>query len=146
MNWGEREARLFACDCADRALDRWVKMGIVDPRSREVATVARRYALGKATAAELCAAEYIAEGAAWSVTRSYASVGTWYNPINPAISAAWSVVWSASNYAAGNSVGNGAEYAAWGAAANAADAAVKSNDERSWQAERLRQYLYGEVK
>ena len=48
LQWGEREARLFACDCAERALDLWARTGTVDPRSRAAVEVARRFANGEA--------------------------------------------------------------------------------------------------
>ena len=52
-----RTLRLFACDCADRALDRERAAGREpDPRSVEAVRVARLYADGKATADELGAA------------------------------------------------------------------------------------------
>ena len=43
-------ARLFACDCASRSLDR---VGKVDERSRQAVQVARDYARGLVGAAEL---------------------------------------------------------------------------------------------
>jgi uncharacterized MAPEG superfamily protein len=49
----DRQLRLFACDCAERALSRAENP---DPRSVEAIKVARRYANGKATRKELIAA------------------------------------------------------------------------------------------
>ena len=52
-----RTLRLFACDCAERTLDRRRAAGREpDPRSMEAVRVARLYADGKATADELGAA------------------------------------------------------------------------------------------
>jgi len=98
----DRVLRLFACDCADAAL------GLIespDPRSVEAVSVARRYAVGAATAAELSAAW----DAAWDVAGDAAGV-------------AWSaagVAWSA----AGADAGDAAWDASWGAARAAAEAA-----------------------
>lgn len=51
--WNEQTARLFACDCADRALARIKKP---DQRSVDAVAVARRFAVGEATKEELTAA------------------------------------------------------------------------------------------
>ncbi|MFH1910229.1 MAG: hypothetical protein ABIJ72_03530 [bacterium] len=60
----EEQARLFACDCADRILAFWVEYGApVEAQALESVTVARRFAIGEATAAELDAAR---EEAYWS--------------------------------------------------------------------------------
>jgi len=59
--WDDRSARLFACDCADRALALLEKP---DPRSVEAVAVARRFAVGDATGKELDAARAAAEDAA----------------------------------------------------------------------------------
>ena len=56
---GGRDARLFACWCAESALPE-----DCDPRSRAAVDVARRYAHGTATTAELDAA-WAAREAAW---------------------------------------------------------------------------------
>ena len=65
----ERTQRLFACDCADRALAR---IASPDPRSIEAVRVARLYADGKATAEELDAARDAAWAAAWAAARAAA--------------------------------------------------------------------------
>ena len=119
LQWGEREARLFACDCAERALDLWAQRGTVDPRSRAAVDVARRFANGEATADEISAAE----SAAWSAAAWLAESA-----------AAWSA-WSAAESAAPS-----AASAAWSAAWSAARSA-----ERRWQNARLLDYLYGRV-
>jgi len=66
--WCDRAARLFACDCAERALPLWTAVYPADGRPAEAIRVARLYAEG---------------GAAWSAARSAAE------------SAAWSAAWSA---------------------------------------------------
>lgn len=58
--------RLFACDEAAWALKRFVPNP--DPRSVEAIRVARKYAHGKATDAELAAAWAAARDAAWDAT------------------------------------------------------------------------------
>ena len=63
----DREARLFACDCAARALS---LVDNPDFRSMEAVTVARRYANGEATEAELKAAREAAREAAWAAARA----------------------------------------------------------------------------
>lgn len=64
----ERELRLFACDCAERALNREREHGREpDRRSWAAVDVARQYARGGATLAELESAARSAESAAaWS--------------------------------------------------------------------------------
>jgi len=58
--------RLFACDCAERALERERTAGREpDKRSWDAVVVARRYANGKATIAELDAAR----AAAWAAAK-----------------------------------------------------------------------------
>ena len=119
LRWGEREARLFACDCAERALDRLAERGVaVDARSRSAVAVSRQYAEGVATVDELSAAWAAAWAAAGDAARA----------------AAWA--------AAGDAAGAAARAAARAAAGDAAgDAAWDA--ERQWQTERLLDYLYG---
>lgn len=60
--WNERTARLFAVDCATRALNREKRAGKTpDRRSYDALKVARRFANGDATSGELAAAR----AAAW---------------------------------------------------------------------------------
>lgn len=73
----DKHKRLFACDCAARALRRKSKAGRKpDSRSYAAVQVARRFAVGKATASELTiawtAAWSAAETTAWSTARSAA--------------------------------------------------------------------------
>ena len=62
--------RLFACSCAERALQRERKAGREpDKRCWDAIKIVRRYAIGKATEEELSAARsaaWSAESAAWS--------------------------------------------------------------------------------
>jgi len=110
--WNDKTARLFACDCAEYALGLAKKP---DPRSVEAVRVARLFALGEATGAELAAA-YAARDAA-----------------RDAAYAAYAAAWEAA-YAA---------YAAWEAARDAAWAARIIAG--AWMTERLFQYLDGET-
>jgi hypothetical protein len=124
----DREYRLLACDCAERALALEIEAGRdIDPRSWGAVQVARRYAMGEATVAELDAAR----SAAWPAARSAGSAA-WY-----AGSAAWyagSASWYAARSAgyAGSAAGSAAR-SAWYAAGYAAMAA-----EHRWQCERIR--------
>ena len=72
----ERELRLFACDCAERALRHERKRGREpDKRSWEAVRVARRFADGLATSEELAAARdaaYAARDATRDATRDAA--------------------------------------------------------------------------
>ena len=61
-----RTLRLFACDCARRALERERSAGREpDPRSWTAVEVAERYARGEATEDDLAAARAAARAAAW---------------------------------------------------------------------------------
>lgn len=139
--WTERTARLLACDCADRAL---VRANVTDPKPLKVVRVARLYADGQATFAEMAAAR--------AASRNTVRNAAWY--------AAWYTAWW---YAACDAAQDAAGYAAWdtswdGAAARAAAryaagdtsrsvarAAIRAAAgaaERAWQADRLMHHLY----
>lgn len=145
--WTESTARLFACDCAERA---WSSIDKPDNRSMEAITVARRFASGQATPKELRAARTTAlaaaldaaggaagaavwgaaggtVGAAWTAALAAAG-GTVWTAVEAAKAAAWTAAWGA----AGGTV--------WGAAGGTAGAAV-----RRWQTQRLFEYLNGNV-
>src|SRR3990167_1810699 len=66
--WNDRTARLFACDCADRAL---ALIDKPDPRSIESVRVARLYSIGEATKEQLAAARAAAWDAAWDAERKW---------------------------------------------------------------------------
>jgi len=95
LDWSESRARLFACDCAERALDLFG--GEVDPRSREAIEVARRFARGEATLEELRAARDAAGDAAWAAARNAAR--------DAARDAAWAAARNAAWDAAGDAAG-----------------------------------------
>lgn len=64
--WNDRMLRLFACDCADR-----VRHLADDERSAAAIDVARRFANGDATTAELGANWEAARGANWGTERGW---------------------------------------------------------------------------
>src|SRR3990167_7897769 len=101
--WNDRTARLFACDCADRAL---VLIDKPDPRCIEAVRVARLYAIGEATQEQLAAARAAARAA-----RDAAGAAAW---------AAWAAAWAAGD-------------AAWAAARAAARAARDAAGAAAWK-------------
>jgi hypothetical protein len=119
--WNERTERLFACDCAERALAR---VANPDPRSVAAIETARRFANGTATKDELAAAAAAADAAADARAAAWAAADAAAN----AAAAAWAAAWAAADAAAAAD----ARAAAWAA-------------ERDWQYQRLLQYLRGEV-
>lgn len=62
----ERELRLFACDCAERVLYLFERERPADSRPRDAINIARAFANGSATHAELDAAWAAAGDAAWA--------------------------------------------------------------------------------
>ncbi len=69
----DRSQRLFACDCAERALNREREVGREpDERSWDAVAVSRHYADGLATDDELTAARDAAWDAAWAAAGSAA--------------------------------------------------------------------------
>jgi hypothetical protein len=119
--------RLFACDCAERALISEREAGREpDERSWTAVAVARRYALGEATDAELDDARADAYAAASA--------------------AAWNTARAAAGASARAAARAAASAAAWAAdAAGAADSAAARDaawaDEGTWQCEHLAQML-----
>ena len=88
--WNDRTTRLFAIDCAQRALNREKRAGRTpDKRSYEALRVARLYANGKATADDLAAAARDAAraAAAWDAAGAAAR--------DAAGAAAWDAAWDA---------------------------------------------------
>ena len=68
----DRTLRLFACDCAERALKRDRKIGREpDKRLWDAIKVARKFAYGKATKEKLAAAR--AAGVAWAAGAAWAA-------------------------------------------------------------------------
>ena len=110
--YNDKNLRLFACDCAERAL---LRVQNPDPRSVAAIEVARRYAVGAATDAELANARSAAPTAGASA-----------------------VAWAA---ATAMSAAAGAYDAAYHAAYWAAVAAWDAAAERRWQSARLWAYI-----
>ena len=117
---GDKLVRLFACDCAERALPIFEKASPNDTRPRDCIAVARRFANGEATDQERAAAR----DAAWAA----AGDAAWDAAGAAARAAAWAAAWDAARAAA--------RAAAWDAARAAAWAA-----EIQWQTTRLRELL-----
>lgn len=115
LAWDDRIARSFACDCAEHVLHLFEGQHSGDPRPRQAIVVARRYADGDATAAELAAA--------WDAAMA-------------AMAAARAAAWTAASAAAMAAASAATWDAAWAATWDAAWAA-----EREWQAVRLAAYL-----
>ena len=75
--WNEQTARLFACDCAERALPIIAKHAPNEERPRRAIETARRYAHGQATDEELAAARTAARAAAWTAERRWQTERLW---------------------------------------------------------------------
>ena len=116
--------RHFSVDCAER-----VRHLMTDERSRNALVVARRFAQGQATQAELADAQAAARAAAMAArdaARSFARDAAWSAAMAAYLDAAWSAAMAAT----------------WSAAMAARDAAMAALDaamaaERDWQAARL---------
>jgi len=125
--WNERTARLFAADCADRALRRAEKATgeRCDARSYAAVRAAREFASDRITAEELATARAAAWDAAWAGAR--------YD--------AWAAATDAARAAARAAARDAARDAAWDAARDAARDARAG--ERKWQTKRLFTYIDG---
>ncbi len=139
------ELRLFACDCAERALLRERERGQEpDSRSWNALEVATRYANGQATKEELAAARE----AAWDVAR-YISRNTASNMARTASwEAAFNAACNADQEAARRAAAAAARNAAWAATFKAKGKPVKDtvwkaawHAEIEWQKHRLDEYL-----
>jgi hypothetical protein len=118
--WNDRTARLFAADCAERALPIFERAYPGDDRPRKAIAAARAYARGEIDSAALSA--------------------VWSAAVSAAVSAADSAVWSAAESAVWSAALSAVVSAARSAAVSAADSAG-----RAWQTDRLFAYLAGEV-
>ena len=137
--WNSSTARLFAADCAERALKRERKAGREpDARSWEAVRVARAFARGEATSEDLAAAWDAAGATAWATAR----VTTGATAGAAARAAARVTAWDA----AGDAARAAARAAAWDAARDAARATARAAAraaDRRWQIKRLTEYLDG---
>ena len=76
-NWTDRNARLFACDCAEHVLPIWAKQYPSDDRPAQAIVIARKYVDGQATLKELAAARAAARAAAWAAAWAAARDAAW---------------------------------------------------------------------
>lgn len=135
-----RVLRLWACDCAERALPVFEGEHPGDRRPREALRVSRLYARGLATDDALTAAQ----AAAWAAGRAARDAWAARDAAYAAWDAAQASTWDAT--LAALTARN-----AWAVAmATARDAAWEARDaaraaERAWQTERLRAYLEGQA-
>jgi hypothetical protein len=136
---GDKALRLFACDCAERALQRERKAGREpNEHSGDAIKVARRYARGKATTEELAAAYAAAHTAAYAADAAASAAAAAAYAADAAAYAASAATTAATAYAADDDA-----YAAAidAAAYDAYDAAYAA--ERRWQVKHALKYCEG---
>jgi hypothetical protein len=127
--------RIFACDCAERALKR---ANVTDARSWNAIKISRLYNNGQATKDELATARAAAWATAWAAAMDAARDAA----MDAAREAAWGAAREAAWGAAREAAMDAAREAAWGAAWDAARGA-----ERAWQKQhfnKLMKQLFGE--
>jgi len=139
--WGDTTARLFAADCAERAL---AVAKVTDARSHAAVKAAREFAGGlidaAAGAAAWAAARDAARDAAGDAARDAAKAAAWAAARDAAWDAAGDAARAAARAAAGAAAGDVA-----GDAARAAARAAAWVAERAWQTKRLVAYIEGRV-
>jgi hypothetical protein len=136
------DLRLFAADCAERALSR-----VESPGKASIAAVAaaRRFARGEVSSADLSAARYAAEAAARPAARYASGCAARHAAESAAKYAAGAAANDAVRYASGAAAGSAArgaaESTAWAATRYASGAASGYDAwhaaERAWQVEHL---------
>ncbi|MHB8742593.1 MAG: DUF7666 domain-containing protein [Sulfuricaulis sp.] len=137
--WNDRTARLFAADCAERALKRERKNNREpNPRSWAAVEAARAFANGEISAAAWAAARDAAWAAAWDAAEDAARAAAWAAARDAARAAAWAAARAAAWAAARDAAWAAPQAAAWAAARDAAWDA-----ERRWQTKRLLEYATG---
>ena len=160
-SWNDTTARLFAADCAERALlcergagrepdeRSWAAIGAVRKFARgEISdaerAAARAAALDAAWAAERAAALDAERAAAWAAARAAALAAAWAAALDAALDAAWAAAWAAERAAAWAAARAAALDAAWAAERAAAWAAERAAAwaaawaaERAWQTDLL---------
>ena len=147
--WNERTARLFGADCAEHVLHLYERDYPTDLRPCQAIEATKAFANGQIDAAAWDAARAAARDAAWDAARAAAGDAAWDAARAAARDAAGDAARAAARDAARDAAGDAARAAAWAAAGAAAWAAAWDAAwaaERQWQAERLGQYLRGEVK
>jgi len=137
----ERTARLFAADCAEHVLPLFEAVYPDDMRIREAIGVARAFADGVIDVEALDAARDAARAAARAAASGAAAARTVAR--YAARDAASGVAWSAARTVAKYTARDAARYAALEAARGAE--AVTRGSERTWQTERLFDYLEGRL-
>jgi len=144
----DRIARLFACDCAERALPIFEKERPNDSRPREAIRLARLFAHGEAAQEQLAAERDAARAAAWDAASAAASAAARAAAWDAAMAAARSAARAAARYSASATASAtasaaarySASAAAWDAARSAAwDAAMAAARSAAWDAERALQ-------
>jgi len=127
----DRLARLLSCDYADRIAPLWVAPPGEGWVPADTISVARRYAIGQATAEELQVARDAASAAAIAAnSASYTACSASYTAYAVADTAVYAVADTAATYAA-----------AYAARATYAADTTRATAERAWQAQRLRERL-----
>jgi len=137
--WNARTARLFACDCAERALE---TANVTDERSHAAVALARKFANGEATRRELAAGVAPAREAAWAAAWDAARDAPWAAASDAVWAAAWAPPWDAARLAARDAARAAARLAARDAAWVVARVAACVAEKR-WQHKRLFEYLNG---
>lgn len=128
--WNARTARLFAADCAEHVLPIYEHYYPRDDRVRTAILTARRFAMRRATQADLG----VVQAAVWTaVTEARSAAGL------AAIAAARATL-SPSSFVTAKFVAEAAQEAARSAAGGDATAAWET--ERNWQTARLMTYLF----
>ena len=134
-----RIARLFACDCSERALPSFEKQYPEDKRPRLTIEVARRFTNGMATSAELAAAQEAAYAAvcqaSYYAAVCQASYGTVHEIAYEAAYAAYSAV-----YLAGHQAFYSAFYSAIYPAVQSVHSAAYEA-EKKWQEKHFREMI-----
>jgi len=96
LEWNERTARLFACECAERVLPIFEKHCPNDDRPHKAIEAARRFTNGEISQEELAAARAAARAdAAWAAVRAAARDAAWDAARAAARDAASSAAWAA---------------------------------------------------
>jgi hypothetical protein len=142
--WNDKTLRLYAADCAERALGLYEKRYPKDDRPRKAIQAARDFANGLITKDDAAAAYNTANAAAYAAAHAAADTAA-YAAANAAHAVAYAAHAAAYAAYAANAAANANAYAADTAAYNTAAYntahAAAYADEKTWQIERLKQYL-----
>ena len=144
-NWSARTARLFACDCAWRALKFFEKEYPEDKRARNAIKTAKKFANREATTKELMA-EHAAALAAVLVGEQVAEAAGWTLAGIAAHEAVRAAKWTAIRGAGWMAAEGAAEAAVLAATTVATDRWTRAEAweaEEKWQIKRLMKYING---